>query len=185
MSSPAMVPIESSIGIVEVGPASHADIDAALEILNEAARWLASRGINQWPAGGFPYDTIARDVSGGELYIAKRLDLAVGTFTLQRTDEVFWPGACDDAGYVHRIAVRRAARGLGAALLKFAETFAAGAGRKFLRLDCFPGNLALRSYYERAGFVARDDLEIDPGADPTVPPSIGRFTVRRYEKSLR
>jgi hypothetical protein len=37
MSSPAMVPIATPIGIVEIGPATHADIDAALEILNEAA----------------------------------------------------------------------------------------------------------------------------------------------------
>lgn len=179
-----MVPIETSIGTIQIGPASHADIDATLDILKEAARWLASRAINQWPVGGFPYDIIAADVSRGEVFIAKQRSVAVGTFTLQWTDELFWPGASDDAGYVHRIAVRRGARGLGAALLKFAETITVGAGRKFLRLDCFSGNRALCSYYEKAGFVRRQEVEVDPGADPTVPPSVGPYRQTTYEKFL-
>lgn len=129
-----MVPIATPIGTVEIGPATHADIDAALEILNEAARWLASRAIDQWPADGFPYDIISADVSRGEVFIAKQRSLAVATFTLQWSDQLFWPGASDDAGYVHRIAVRRSARGLGVALLKFAENERAG----FVREQSYP-----------------------------------------------
>ena len=184
MTSPATVPIETTIGTVDIGRATHDDLDNVLDILREAARWLASREIPQWPVDGFPYDMIDSDVSRGEIFIAKQRSVAVGTFTLQWTDELFWPGASADAGYLHRIAVRRAARGLGAALLKFAESVVAGAGKKYLRLDCFSGNLALCSYYKKAGFVARKDLEINPGTDPTVPRSLGRYVVRRYEKPL-
>jgi len=184
MTLPASVPIETSIGTVDIGPATHDDLDNVLDILREAARWLASREIHQWPVDGFSYDMIAADVSRGEVFIAKQGSFGVGTFTLQWIDEVFWPGASNDAGYVHRIAVRRDARGFGVALLKFAETVASGAGKRFLRLDCFSGNAALCSYYERAGFVACKDLEIAAGADPTVPRSLGRYVVRRYEKPL-
>ena len=46
------------------------------------------------------------------------------------------------------------------------------------------GNNALCSYYERAGFVRRVDVEVDGRADATVPETTGRFIARQYEKSL-
>ena len=97
---------------------------------------------------------------------------------------MFWPGATEAAGYIHRIAVRRDARGLGIELIKFAERATVATGRKLLRLDCFSGNEALCDYYERAGFVRCSDIEIDPRDDATVPESTGRFFARQYEKSL-
>jgi hypothetical protein len=53
-----------------------------------------------------------------------------------------------------------------------------------VRLDCFSGNDVLCNYYERAGFVRRVEIEIDPRDDATVPKSTGRFIARQYEKSL-
>jgi len=181
---PTAEPIATAIGSVEISVAVPADLDDVLDILNEAARWLASRGINQWPTDGFPRDLIAGDIAHGEVYIARRESRPIGTFTLQWSDELFWPGATEAAGYIHRIAVRRDARGLGVELIKFAEQATVATGRKLLRLDCFSGNDALCSYYERAGFVRRADLEIDPRDDATVPESTGRFFARQYEKSL-
>jgi GNAT superfamily N-acetyltransferase len=182
--NPTAEPIATAIGSVEISLAIPADLDDVLDILNEAARWLWSRGINQWPTDGFPRDLIAGDISRGEVYIARHDRRAIGTLTLQWSDELFWPSATEAAGYIHRIAVRRDARGLGAELLKFAERATAATGRKLLRLDCFSGNGALCNYYERAGFVRRADIEIDPHGDATVPESTGRFFARQYEKSL-
>ena len=176
--------IATAIGSVEITLALPADIDDVLDILNEAARWLSSRGINQWPIDGFPRELIAGDIARGEVYLARRQRRAVGTFTLQWSDELFWPGDAEEAGYIHRIAVRRDARGLGIELIEFAERVTAASGRKLLRLDCFSGNVALCSYYEREGFVRRADIEIDPRDVATVPESTGRFIARQYEKSL-
>jgi GNAT superfamily N-acetyltransferase len=181
---PTAEPIATAIGSVEIVLAVPDDIDDVLDILDEAARWLASRGINQWPTDGFRRELIAGDVAHGEVYIARLDRRAVGTFTLQWSDELFWPGATEAAGYIHRIAVRRDVRGLGVELIKFAEGATAATGRKVLRLDCFSGNDALCGYYERAGFVRRADIEIDPHDDGTVPESTGRFFARQYEKSL-
>jgi GNAT superfamily N-acetyltransferase len=155
-----------------------------LDILNEAARWLASRGINQWSVDGFPCDLIVGGISRGEVYVARCDRRSVGTFTLQWSDDLFWPGAAEEAGDIHRLAVRRDARGLGIELLKFAERATAATGRKLLRLDCFSGNPALCSYYERAGFVRVSDVEVDGRDDPTVPGSTGCFIARQYEKFL-
>jgi GNAT superfamily N-acetyltransferase len=177
-------PIATAIGSVEITLAVSADIDDVLDVLNEAARWLASRGINQWRVDGFTRELIAGDIARGEVYVARRDGRAVGTFTLQSSDELFWPGAAEEAGYIHRIAVRRDARGLGIELLKFAERITAEMDRKLLRLDCLAGNAALCSYYERAGFVRVADVEVDGRDDPTVPLSTRRFFARQYEKSV-
>ena len=183
MSSTTIEPIATAIGSVEITTAVPADLDDVLDILNESARWLTSRGIDQW-IDGFPRALIAGDIARREVYVARRDRRAVGTFTLQWSDEMFWPGTRDQAGYVHRIAVRREARGLGVELLKFAERATAATGRKLLRLDCYSGNAALCTYYERAGFVRVADVEVDARSDPTVPESTGRFFARQYEKPL-
>jgi GNAT superfamily N-acetyltransferase len=183
MSSNTTGPIATAIGPVDIVLAGPADLDDVLEVLNETARWLTSRGINQW-VDGFPRQLIAADISRGEVYLARRERRAVGTFTLQWSDELFWPGATGASGYIHRIAVRREARGLGVELLQMAERVTASSGRKSLRLDCFAGNDALCGYYERAGFVRCGDIEVDGRADPTVPESNRRFLARQYEKSL-
>ena len=181
---PTAEPIATAIGSVEIRLAVADDLDDVRDILNQAAQWLASRGINQWRIDGFPRDLIAGDISRGEVYVARRDAQVVGTFTLQWIDELFWPGDADEAGYIHRIAVRREARGLGIELLKSAERITASAGRKLLRLDCYAGNDALCSYYERAGFVRRSDIEVAGLAAATVPASNVRFMARQYEKSL-
>ena len=89
---------------------------------------------------------------------------------------MFWPGASEAAGYIHRIAVRRDVRGSGLELLKFAERITADTGRKLLRLDCFAGNAALCSYYERAGFAP-------DGASHTLD-GLGGVTEIRYRRVL-
>jgi len=61
--SPAAEPIASAIGSVEICLATTADLDDVLDILLESARWLASRGINQWPADGFPRELVADQIS--------------------------------------------------------------------------------------------------------------------------
>ena len=182
MSSNATGPIATAVGPVDIALAAPADLDDVLDILNETARWLTSRGINQW-VDGFPRKLIAAGISHGEVYLARRERRAVGTFTLKWSDELFWPGATGASGYIHRIAVRREARGLGVELLKIAERVTAASGRKLLRLDCFAANDALCAYYERAGFARRGDIEVDGRADPTVPKSNRRFLARQYEKS--
>jgi GNAT superfamily N-acetyltransferase len=181
---PTAEPIATAIGSVEITLAVPVDIDEVLDVLNEAARWLASRGINQWRVDGFPRELIADGISRGEVYVARRDRRVAGTFTLQWNDDLFWPGAAEEAGYIHRLAVRRDTRGLGIELLKFAERATAATGRKLLRLDCFSGNPALCSYYERAGFVRVSDVEVDGRDDPTVPGSTGCFIARQYEKFL-
>jgi ribosomal protein S18 acetylase RimI-like enzyme len=150
-------------GCITIEQAQPSDLDTVLNILEEAADWLISRGIDQWQPGLFRKvrrQSIAYQVSGGEVYLAKRDGQAVGTLTLQWVDKMFWANVPDDAGYIHRLAIRRAYAGmeLGRQLLQWAEGKVASAGRDYLRLDCMAENQALRQYYEQAGFTYRGEV---------------------------
>jgi GNAT superfamily N-acetyltransferase len=59
------------------------------------------------------------------------------------------------AGYVHKLAVRPTYAGekIGAETLKWAESVARKAGKKFLGLNCLAEDRKIRDYYKRAGFL--------------------------------
>lgn len=148
---------EGWTGRVEALQARSPDLDTVLSILDEATRWLASRGIEQWGPGSSPRQRIVDRMERGEVYLFRLAGRPVGTLVLQWSDEETWGDVADDAGYVHGLAIRRDQIGkeLGRTLLKWAEDRAAAAGKEYLRLDCAAENRALNAYYARAGFGCR------------------------------
>ncbi len=154
--------VTSPLDELRIAPAQEKDLDTVLGILDEAAEWLASKGIpGWWRAGSFSREAFLDQIRLGEVYIARLGREAVGTITLQWTDRVFWKEAPPDAGYAHKLAVRRAyaGRGLGLAMLEWAGRRASVARKKFLRLDCMADNQRIRVYYEKAGFTHRGDIQ--------------------------
>jgi protein-tyrosine phosphatase len=94
---------------------------------------------------------------------------------------MFWGARPDDAGYLHRLVVRRdrVGNGLGAQLIDWASGCVRAAGRARLRLDVSADNLPLSSFYERLGFTCRGEregelIETDGG--------IRRWKTRLYER---
>jgi GNAT superfamily N-acetyltransferase len=139
--------------------ATAAELKEVVAILSDAARRIQAKGIDQWP-DPYPSERVLPSIERGETYLARVGGRPVATLALQWDDPIFWGEREPDAGYVHRMAVRRdaAGRGYGAQLLEWAEERVAEAGREFLRLDCMQENLALRRYYEEHGFEHRGDL---------------------------
>ena len=131
-----------------------------LAVLSESARWLNSRGIEQWP-DPFPADRVEPSIARGETYLVRVGGAVAGTITLRWADHAFWGEQPPVAGYVHAIAVRREFAGLGPKLLDWAAARVRDAGRELLRLDCLSSNAALRSYYERHGFAHRRDTTVE------------------------
>ncbi|MEJ3747373.1 GNAT family N-acetyltransferase [Actinomycetes bacterium KLBMP 9797] len=161
-----------------------AGVDQAAEVLgvlDEAADWLARRGISQWPAR-FELPWIEQAITRGETWLVEVDDRIAGTVTLDWSDPL-WDGVDGAAGYAHRIAVRRRAAGLGAVILDWAARTVREHERNALRLDCVATNRGLRSYYEAAGFVHRGDVTV--GGAPGQRLGEGPVTVvSRYEKPL-
>lgn len=153
------------IGPITIIQAQPSDLATITDILEEAASWIASLGIDQWQPDSFldasGQQRIAQNIGQREAYLVLYNEQVIGTVTVQEgsaIDEELWGyETLQDALYVHRLAVRRvfAGRGIGYVLLKWAEQPAANAGKTFLRLDCMADNSALCAYYERTGFTCR------------------------------
>ncbi len=154
-----LVGIGSEVRIVQ---AHQADLDRVIEILEEASRWLTSKGLEtRWLPGPVFRQTIKDSIDRGEVYLVKDLKDTVGTITLQWSDKKFWGDVPPDAGYIHKLAIRRSYAGqdLGLRMLRWAETKTRAENRRYLRLDCLASNRTIRDYYEKAGFVhVRDTL---------------------------
>ena len=147
---------------IAIRPAQLAETDVVLALLNEAATWLVERGIDQWRPGGWRAERIAASIERRETYLMLGDAHPIATLAVEWSDALMWPTAADDAGYVHRFAVARAehGKGLGRMLLTYAELQITLRPRRYVRLDCSCANPALRSYYERAGYLYRGDRTV-------------------------
>ena len=164
-----------SPGQVKIVPAKPENIDTILGILDEAAAWIIEQKLpSMWKPGGFSRQNFLEQISRVEVHIGLVDETPAGTITLQWADLVFWGEQEPNAGYVHKLAVRPAHAGqkIGVEMLKWAESAARKAGKKFLRLNCLAEDRKIRDYYERAGFLYKGDV-----AGPRAKASL-------YEKSL-
>jgi GNAT superfamily N-acetyltransferase len=152
-----------------------------LSVLDEAAAWLQERGIAQWPAG-FEASWVEDAIRRGETWLVAADGAIAATVTLDWSDPV-WLDAGGSAAYVHRMAVRRHAAGLGSVILAWAADVARRRGCGALRLDCVASNGRLRAYYEAAGFAHRGNVTV--GGAPGQRLDDGPVTqISRYEMPL-
>jgi GNAT superfamily N-acetyltransferase len=148
---------------VNVRRAHQEDAVTVAGLLDEATVWVNDLGFSQWPLP-FPREQLAAAIHRGEVYVVESEDGdAVATVSMLLDDPTYWGDRPPDAFYVHKLAVRRdqAGRGIGAAIVEWANAEAAEAGREFLRLDCLGENPGIRDYYEDLGFQHRGDLVLD------------------------
>jgi len=148
---------------VNVRRALQEDAVTVAGLLDEATEWVNDLGFSQWPLP-FPREQLAAAIDRGEVYVVESEEgEAVATVSMLHDDPVYWGDQPPDAFYVHKLAVRRdsAGRGIGAAVVEWANAEAAEAGREFLRLDCLGDNPGIRDYYEGLGFEHRGDLVLD------------------------
>ncbi|MFJ9691253.1 GNAT family N-acetyltransferase [Kitasatospora sp. NPDC101183] len=144
----------TDVAFERVGAARTGEV---LEVLDEAAGWLGGQGISQWPPR-FEEAWIGEAVARGETWLVRADGRVAGTVTVDWADRL-WADLGGTAAYVHRLAVRRWASGLGAVVLDWAAGQAAERQAEFLRLDCVSHNPRLRAYYRSRGFEHRGDVE--------------------------
>lgn len=141
--------------------ASAAELAEVVALLKEARAWLLARGIRQWKTP-YPVEWIADEIARGEVYLAKVDGELAGSLTLNWSDDLVWPDAPQNAGYVHRLVISRkfAGQGIGQQLLHWTEDASRQQGKQFLRLDCWAENPRLCDYYTAAGFTSLGVVEI-------------------------
>jgi GNAT superfamily N-acetyltransferase len=176
-------PDTKQIHALDIQLAQSGDLERYLDLLEELAAWLDTRGIRQWPPGNFRLSAgyYARSIEKQEVFLARAADELAATIRLLLHDPIVWPEvADDDAIYVYNLAVKRAwaGRGLGGRLLEWAGTRAASLGKAYVRLDSMAASDFLRDYYTRAGFEECGEVEA------LYPQPVGPLRLRRYEKRI-
>jgi ribosomal protein S18 acetylase RimI-like enzyme len=139
------------------------DLDTLVAFRDQAAAWLASKGIDQWqepwPSEDLMVEGMLRNIEAGETFIVwDDDDTPAATITVNRyaKPELWTPEeAAEQALYAHKATVDRAygGHGLGAELLDWAGTRAADEGADWLRVDVWTTNERLQHYYLRQGFT--------------------------------
>jgi GNAT superfamily N-acetyltransferase len=154
------------VGEAWIQRASDADLQVAIDILEEVTRWATSIGVQTWDPGSFSSEDgrgrrqLLEALAAGDLYVVRIGDDAAATVSLFDQDDRYWPGAPPDALYLHKLAVRRrfAGRDLGGAVVRWARDQARARGMRYLRLNCVRDEPWIRTYYEEAGFAHRGDM---------------------------
>jgi GNAT superfamily N-acetyltransferase len=146
--------------------AQPADAPAVEALLDAAAAWLQSRGIDQWKPGRFSQE-VRQSIASGEMFVAHQNGTLVGCFLLETASPptvarwlIEQRRVPTRGAFLGRLAVARdaAGRGLGVELLNSACAIAAQLGLCYLRLLCVAGNRRLRRYYQEAGFTYCGDI---------------------------
>ncbi len=160
-------------GTISIGPARPEDLDALVAIDASASNRVRALGLDPGMPPRPMREILADRVARGEIALARLDGQPAAMLALQWADDLWrdLPGA---AGYVHGLATHRdfAGKGVGLALLGWAERIVAQEGKAYLRLDCNADNPTLRAYYARAGFAHRGDVAL-PGR-----------VASRYEKRI-
>ncbi len=151
--------------MIEVKPATLADLVIVSGILKAAAGWLRDTGRPMWRDDELDPDKINGGVKASLFHLAYYDGEPAGTIKFQLEDTRFWPDyPAPDAAYIHRVAVKRefAGRGVSTAMLQWAVKHAATLGRSYLRLDCEADRKPLRAIYERFGFRLHSYRDVGP-----------------------
>ena len=150
---------------MEIRKTTAADLDAVMEILNEARRTIAALGINQWQDGYPTPDVILDDIAKSRSRVMTKDGEIIGTFailddgepTYDRIYDGHWTTGDDNRNYiaVHRVAISVKSRGSGASgeLVKYACDTARDLGMDSVRIDTHEGNVVMRRMLEKNGFV--------------------------------
>ena len=151
---------------VNIRKSTKNDVDRIMIILGEARQKMGQLGIDQWQYGYPSRDIIKEDVSIGRSYAIREEENGeiYGTFFVEDRGEPTYDKIYDgewltgdDAKYiaVQRVAVCNEKRGSGLAnsIFAFAEEKCREAGVGSIRIDTHRGNIPMRKFLDKNGFV--------------------------------
>ena len=149
--------------ILHIRPAVTDDIETIISMIDEAAAWLGTKGIDQWatpwPTEAARNARVLRGITGGGTWMVEDDGYPVGTITYrQKGNQKLWTAGelCDPAVYVSRLIVSRKYMGnqIGAALIDWAGYQAWKAWKaQWIRVDVWTTNIALHNYYKKQRFA--------------------------------
>ena len=159
---------------IRIKPAAEADITAIMRVFDQARAAIAALGIDQWQ-DGYPTDAhIADDIEKAYGYVLCAEGRVQGYFAMipdgEPTYDRIYDGAwLTDGAYmtVHRVAMSDAMRGRGGAAeaMKYAVSRALRARLGSVRIDTHHGNVRMRKFLEKQGFLPCGTILLASGAE--------------------
>lgn len=135
-------------------PSAPADIDEIFRLYQSASAYQASIGsIVVWPE--FERGLVEQEVREDRQWKILIDNQLACVWAITFDDPQIWGARnADPALYIHRIATNPAFRGRGlvAAIVEWAKTYARQQGKRFVRLDTIGENLGLIAHYTACGF---------------------------------
>ncbi len=142
------------------------DVDTAINIMKEVATWGSSIGLNLWKVEQLTRERLMVNVLEDDFYVGKVSGNTACCMMLQWSDNFFWPNSKEnEAGYVHKLCVRREYAGLGlpGKMIEYAIEQCKRRDIKYLRLDTGWNNEKLCNLYKSLGFEIVDKYIFDDG----------------------
>lgn len=163
---------ETPLGELEISAAAPGDLPEILTLFDEAVLWLNNKGITgQW--GTTPFSAqpnmqqrLNRWIEAGDLFVGRVEGDLVGVLAVSEHIPEYavseWERRPARACYLEAFTTNRRyqGRGVGSALIKWAEAYSLERGVGRLRLDCWGENAALCAYYEGQGYTPCGDFRV-------------------------
>lgn len=147
---------------MRIRPARYDDVPLISRWRQDAARWLATKGTDQWSNAGITQHEfekrVRQSVAESGTWIVETDDGdPLGTIAIDdhEDDPGLWPADLLRRSLViHRMIVARdaAGQGIGTLMLDHAENLGRAAGKEWLILDAWTTNRGLHDYYRSQGF---------------------------------
>lgn len=156
-----------------------ADMDALLDILEQAKAYLRESGVDQWQEGYPNREALAADIEAGRGWLFECVDngeiagyecVAMTTEVCYREIDGAWLTEGENYAVIHRAMAAARYRGtrLAAEMFSFAAELAAGMGRLSVRVDTHRDNKAMNRLCEKQGFTYCGVVDlglVDPASD--------------------
>jgi GNAT superfamily N-acetyltransferase len=164
------------IAVAENTATNKRDLSAVMGLIEDARKWLPTKGTDQWampyPDADGKLARVQEGIERDETWIVWDGKIAAATVTIKtERNDVVWSEQtteCDlsaPAVYLHRLITARkyAGLGLGAELIDWAGLWGCRSYRaEWVRLDVWTTNLALHKYYMGTGFESCGMYQDDP-----------------------
>lgn len=143
------------------------EVDKAIEIMREVAKWGRDRGLKVWLDEWLTTDQLINDEAGPEnFYVGSMNGEDVCSFILQWQDNEWWPGSPRyEAAYLHKFCVRRthAHMKMTSEALESIKQECIKHGVRCIRLDTGNDEKVVKQIYLNAGFKIVKVIEFENG----------------------
>lgn len=142
------------------------EVETAIGIMKEVARWGRSVGLNVWKDEYLTKEKLMVYTNEEDFCVGQVNSNKACCMILQWSDTLFWPNSkYNEAGYIHKLCVRRdyAGMGLPKKMVEFAIEECKKKNAKYLRLDTGWTNRNLCDLYKSLGFEIVDKFILDGG----------------------